>query len=34
MILKVLLRMFLTFPPPPTLEGKAPSEIVIKQVLV
>jgi len=34
MILKTLLRIFLTFPPPPTLDGKAPSEMVIRTVLV
>jgi hypothetical protein len=34
MILKVLLRIFLTLPPPPTLDGKAPSDIVIRMVLV
>jgi hypothetical protein len=33
-ILKHLLKMFLTFPPPPTFEGRAPSEIVKRIVLV
>jgi len=34
MILKTLLKMFLTLPPPPTFDGSAPSEMVMRIVLV